>query len=219
MDDKHHDEVATPRLNAFKRNLFGRENIVLHTADFTRNKAGFEAMASHDFRLQFFTELQTLIRDLDFKVAACAIKKQEHLKKYGLNALDPYLLSLSLVIERFVFECGSAGGTVVVEARDETLNNALNLAFLDLKIRGTTYVTGTKIQRRVRNSAIRDKKENIAGLQVADVVATPIARHALGKATYPQYCSDGDFFAVVRPKFRQSRDGKFEGMGLVVLPK
>jgi len=88
-------------------------------------------MASHDFRVRFFEELQASIMALNFKVVACVVRKQDHLKKYGLHAVDPYFLSLSVLIERFIFECGSPGGSVIAEARDATLNNALELAFLD----------------------------------------------------------------------------------------
>ena len=219
MDEEYHRSKASERLAEFKTRLFGNRNIILHTADFTRNKSGFEAMSNHEFRRDFFRALQELIQELEFKIVACVIKKQDHLQKYGLHALDPYLLSLSVLVERFIFECGSTGGTIVAEARNPTLNNALELAFLDLKIRGTTFISATKVQKRIHNFAIREKKDNIAGLQMADVVATPIGRHAMGKATYPHYCTEGDFFFVVKPKFRQSWDGKIEGMGLVILPK
>jgi hypothetical protein len=219
MDAEYHRTTTSERLDSFKMRLFGNREIILHTADFTRNKSGFEAMANHHFRSEFFNALQHMIRELEFKIVACVIKKQDHLQKYGLNALDPYLLSLSVLVERFIFECGSAGGTIVAEARNPTLNNALELAFLDLKIRGTTFVSATKVQKRIHNFTIRQKKDNIAGLQVADVVATPIGRHAMGKTSYPHYCDEGDFFSVVKPKFRQAWDGKIEGMGLVMLPK
>ena len=219
MDEEYHRNIATERLDAFKMRLLGNREIILHTADFTRNKSGFEAMSNHEFRTDFFNALQDVIRGLEFRIVACVIKKEHHLQKYGLNALDPYLLSLSVVVERFIFECGSAGGTIVAEARNPTLNNALDLAFLDLKIRGTTFISATKVQRRIHNFAIRQKKDNIAGLQIADVVATPIGRHAMGKTTYPHYCDQGDFFHVVKPKFRQAWDGKIEGRGLVILPK
>lgn len=219
MDEDYHRTIATERLNAFKMALFGNRKIILHTADFTRNKSGFEAMSTHEFRGRFFNALQVLIQELDFKIVACVIKKQDHLQKYGLNALDPYLLSLSILVERFIFESRSSGGTIVAEARNPTLNNALELAFLDLKIRGTTFISPTKVQKRIHNFAIRQKKDNIAGLQIADVVATPIGRHAIGKSTYSHYCHEGDFFSVLKPKFRQSWDGKIEGMGLVTLPK
>lgn len=219
MDEEYHRTVATERLEAFKSRLFGNRNIILHTADFTRNKSGFEEMSNHEFRRNCFNALQDLIAGLKLKIVACVIKKHDHLQKYGLNALDPYLLSLSILVERFIFECGSAGGTMVAEARNPTLNNALDLAFLDSKIRGTAFISATKVQERIHNFAIRSKRDNVAGLQIADVVATPIGRRAIGKATYAHYCAEGDFFSILRPKFRQSWDGKIEGIGLVILPK
>ncbi len=219
VDENYHNGVATEALNRFKERLFGRCDIILHTVDFTRNQAGYEVMATHDFRVRFFGELHTLIGGLDFKIVACVIRKQEHLKKYGLHAVDPYMLSLSILIERFIFECGSAGGSVVAEARDATLNNALELAFLDLKIRGTNYVSATKVQKRIHGFAIRDKQENITGLQLADVCATPIGRRAIGRSTYPKYSDHGDFYQTVKRKLRCDWKGETEGMGLVVLPK
>jgi Protein of unknown function (DUF3800) len=219
IEEKYHHEVATNALNQFKERLFARRDIILHTLDFTRNQAGYEPIAEHEFRTKFFSELHTLIGELDFKVVACAIQKQDHLKKYGLHAIDPYMLSLSVLIERFIFECDSAGGSVIAEARDTTLNNALELAFLDLKIRGTNYVSATKVQKRIHSFGIRDKQENIAGLQLADVCATPIGRHVLGKSTYPRYSEGGDFFETVKKKLRCDWKGDSAGMGLVVLPK
>jgi len=219
MDSEYHDGAATHALNLFKERLLGNRGVILHTLAFTRNQAGFERMVDHEYRQGFFNGLEVLVRDMEFKIVACAIKKQDHLVKYGLNALDPYLLSLSLLIERFTYEFGSAGGTVVAESRDQTLNNALELAFLDLKIRGTKYVSASKIANRIRNFAIRNKSENVAGLQLADIIATPIARHVLGKPTYPRYSEQGDFYSVIASKFRRDRFGRAEGMGLVVLPK
>src|SRR5260370_27719274 len=218
IDENYQNERATDALNRFKEQLFGRRDIILHTADFTRNQAGFEAMTAHDFRVRFFGEPGTMIGALNFKVVACVTQKQEHLKKYGLHAVDPYMLSLSILIERFIFECGSAGGSVVAEARDATLNNALELAFLDLKIRGTNYVSATKVQKRIHGFAIRDKQENITRLQLADVCATPIGRRAIGRSTYPKYSDHGDFYQTVQRKLRGDCKGETEGIGLVVLP-
>jgi len=218
LEPEDHDAAAN-RLNDFKRDLFGTTDIVLHTADFTRKSAGFERMAEHGFRLAFFRELELLIAGATFKIVACVIRKKEHLKRYGFNALDPYILALSILVERFIFECGVDGGTIVAEARDATLNHALELAFLDLKIRGTNYLPAARVEKRIHNFTIRDKRENIAGLQLADVVATPIGRNSLGKATYAAYCSEGDFFTTVRRKFRRGYDGRIERTGLVVLPE
>lgn len=219
MDEEYHKAVVTPRLNEFVFDLFGRKGVVLHTLEFTRNQKMFGSMASEEFRQKFFDGLELLIRDLDFKIVACVVRKQDHLARYGLNAFDPYMLSLSILVERFIFECGNAGGLIVAESRGDTLNNALELAFLDLKIRGTAFISATKIRQRVHGLSIRDKKEGIAGLQLADIVASPIGRHCIGKRTYPTHCDDGDFYRCVEKRFRRAPDGNYSGMGLVVLPK
>ena len=59
---------------------------------------------------------------------------------------------------------------------------------------------------------LRAKTANIAGLQLADLVVTPIGRKVLGKTIKEDY-------RVVEEKFRRSRNGKVDGYGLIVLPK
>lgn len=90
---------------------------------------------------------------------------------------------------------------------------------MDLKIRGTEYVPATKIRKRIHAFSIRSKKDNLAGLQLADVLATPIGRNVLGKRTYADYSQGGDFFETVKTKLRCSRQGDYLGLGLVILPK
>src|SRR5260370_1202780 len=111
---------------------------------------------------------------------------------HSLDKIDPQYPIF--VLCGVIFECGAAGGSIIVEGRSPTLDNALNLAFLDLKIRGTQYLAATKIAKRIHNFTVRAKKPAIAGLEIADVVATPIGRHVHGKATYPKDATDGDFF-------------------------
>lgn len=84
----------------FKRRLFGRDDLVLHTADITRNRNGFERLKEHAFRERFYRELNNLLRELSFQVVACVIRKDDHLRRYGVAALDPYMLSLDILAER-----------------------------------------------------------------------------------------------------------------------
>ncbi len=65
---------------------------------------------------------------------------------------------------------------------------------------------------RIVGLNLRAKSDNLAGLQLADLVVSPIGRHVLGKP-------EKEDFRVVRDKFRRDRSGKYEGFGLVVLPQ
>ena len=104
VDQTYAEGELSERLNRLKQGLFGRSDIVLHTADFVRNRNGFERMKEPAFRQVVYRELNTLMKSLSYTVVACAIRKDEHLARYGLAALDPYMLSLDILVERFCFE-------------------------------------------------------------------------------------------------------------------
>lgn len=213
--DKEYAEGEMEReLRAFKREIFGREDIILHTADITRNRLGFERMIEPAFREAFYQKLNAVMRRLQYQVVACVIRKDEHLRAYGVAALDPYLLSLDVLVERFCLEVGdvAGGGTIVAERRGPTLDHQLELAWLNLKVQGTRFLQAKAIERRILGLNLRDKTDNVAGLQLADLVVTPIGRYVLGKTIKED-------FEIVKSKLRRSCDGKIEGYGLVVLPR
>lgn len=213
LDEEYANTTLGERLRVFKRDLFGTDDIVLHTADITRNRGGFERMKEPEFRQRFYERLNSLIESLEFKVVACAIRKDEHLEKYGLSAINPYLLSLHVLVERLVFELNAkrTEGTIIAESRGGTLDNELDLAFLNLKIQGTRYIQASEIRRKVRGLVFQEKHRNVAGLQLADLVATPIGRFVVGKEIKED-------FRIVEQKFRTFQ-GKYHGAGLVILPK
>lgn len=214
VDQRYAEGQLEDTLRAFKRRLFGRDDLILHTADITRNRNGFEPLKERAFRERFYQELNALLRGLDFRVVACVIRKNDHLQRYGVAALDPYMLSLDVLVERFCMEIGkmAAGGVIVAERRDPTLDRELDIAWLNLKVQGTRYVPARDIEKRIVGLNLRAKSANVAGLQLADLVVTPIGRKVLGKTVKEDY-------RVVEEKFRRSRTGQVEGYGLIVLPK
>lgn len=204
----------TERLNRFKRDLLGNEEIILHTADMVRNRHGFEKLAQPNFRAQFYGELNALLADLKYQIVACAIRKEAHLDRYGISAIDPYHLSLEVLVERLCYEVGdrTGAGIVVAEKRGRFLDRQLRLTWLLLRSGGTRFVKAVQVANRIRGLALRGKADNVAGLQVADLLVTPIGRTLLGKSSLID-C------AMIQSKFRCNRKGGYDGLGLVVLPK
>lgn len=201
------------RIREFKWDHFGNEDLVLHTADIIRNKNGYEALKDQTTRARFFVDLNTMMRDLDYKVVACAIRKTQHLARYGLSAVDPYMLALELLAERFIFEVEDSHttGLIVAEKRGHPLDQQLDLAWLSLQVRGTGYLNGAKVAAAVSDLVHRPKNANIAGLQMADLVVSCIGRHVLGKPAREDW-------QIVESKFRRDRFGQYRGRGLMILP-
>jgi len=81
LDQDYAEAELTAELNAFKQALFGQTDIVLHTADITRNKNGFENLKDAAFRNRFYAALNTLMRRIRYSVVACAVRKDEHLSR------------------------------------------------------------------------------------------------------------------------------------------
>ncbi len=212
MDKTFAEEELIKQIDEFKLKLFATKDIILHTADITRNRNGFERLIEKAFREKFYQELNKLIQKLQFTVIACVIRKNAHLSRYGLAALDPYFLSLDILVERFCMEIGniSNAGLIIAERRDPTLDH--ELAWLNLKIQGTHYIKAHQIEKRIISLNLQAKYKNIAGLQLADLVVTPIGRYVLGKPIKED-------FKIIQSKFRCNRKGGWQGYGLVVLPK
>lgn len=211
IEQRHLEEVVQPELDRLKRDLFGSERLVLHTADLTRNRRGFESLKDAEVRSRFYQKLNTLMARWEYAVIACVVRKEEHLRRYGVGALDPYLLSLGVVLEGFLFEVGEEEGAVVLERRGYPLDRQLELAWENLKVQGTEHLRGAELARRVTSFTLHPKRENLAGLQLADLVVTPIGRRVLGKRTHED-------FRIIERKFRRVGNS-YKGVGLTVLPE
>ncbi len=172
-------------------------------------------MSDKNFRDEFYQGLNKIIAKADFNLISCIVDKAKHKEKYRALAMDPYTLSLEIIIERFVklLIDSKEKGFIIAESRGQQLDNELNLAFLDLKIRGTRFLRPKDIVENIDGFNIKKKDENVAGLQLVDSLVTPIGRRYLQrKNVYLNY-------DVIKDKFRKIECGRYKGYGLVIVPK
>lgn len=211
VDRDYARDVIAPRLRTFKQTYFDRE-IVLHTADIARARNGYEMLKDPQIRAAFMADLNMLMRDLEYEVVACAIRKDLHLERHGPDADDPYLLSLHVLVEHF---CGALGdgansGFICAEKRGEVLDRELERAWVSLLRAGTGDVSGHDIDAKIVDLGLKDKGLDIAGLELADLVVSPIGRVLIGKPPREDW-------HIVERKLRR-RDGEYRGFGLIELP-
>jgi len=134
-------------------------------------------------------------RAIIYQVLACAIRKDAHVARYGKNAADPYLYAMDVLIERFCWVMGGKldAGFIYAEKRNPTLDRGLVQAWEMLRTsdRGTGFVSPMHIEERIVGLDLRDKKPNLVGMQLADLVVTPIGRHVLGTPGKPEQVQRG----------------------------
>ena len=71
----------------------------------------------------------------------------------------------------------------------------LELSYLRTKVTGTEYYRGAEIAEKVKTFELLDKRQNISGLQLADLIVTPIGRNVMGKVAKPEG-NEVPFFSV-----------------------
>jgi hypothetical protein len=212
LDRAYARTVVAQRLRQLKEDFFDDPDLILHTADIVRAKNGFEALKDPALPSAFNEALNATMRELEYTVVACVIKKDAHLAKHGKYAADPYHYSLDLLVERFCKELGNApdGGFICAEKRGVELDRALDEAWARLIREGTGFVSAKHIDERIVDLGLKDKRLNIAGLQLADLVVSPIARAVMGKPTREDW-------EIVKGKFRRA-GRRYAGYGLVIRP-
>jgi hypothetical protein len=210
-------EVIAPAMQQFKMKHFGRDDVILHTVDIGRGRGDYGFLADPPRRADFFADLNTMLQELDYKVVACVIRKDKLVAKYGAYAVDPYTYSLEVLVERFCKELGEEvdNGFICAEKRNPGHDRDLVAAWEELLTNGlgTGYVTSRAIDRKIVGLDLKDKKPNIAGMQLADLVITPIGRHVAGMPPKPNEVQ----WTVVESKLRRV-GGTYWGRGLVILP-
>jgi len=67
----------------------------------------------------------------------------------------------------------------IAEARGKQEDNALRASFQKLLTEGTYYNNATRFNKLNSPISFRSKRDNICGIQIADLCAYPTARHVL----------------------------------------
>jgi hypothetical protein len=197
-------------MSTIKEHFWRRKKVILHSRDIRKCEKEFQVLFDINVKQKFYKRINSMINAGDYTIIASAIHKDKHIKKYGKLAQNIYEISLSFVIERAMFalddkQVQSDSLKIIIEKRGKTEDNKLKDYFNKLLQRGTGYIDKNRMLRHNLEIEFRDKKENIEGLQLADLLAYPIARYVLDKQrANPAY-------DLLEAKFYY-RDGKNYGL-------
>jgi hypothetical protein len=127
--------------------------------------------------------LLRIVLETDFTVITVVLDKQKHAEQYKEWRYDPYHYCMSVLLERYVLYLDKKGlrGDMLAESRDGKENMRLKRAFRQLDENGTQYIAQKKISKVLTSKEIKIKLKtnNIAGLQLADLLAHPSRREVL----------------------------------------
>lgn len=222
------DLVVFPKLEDIKRRYFGShpdEPIVLHRKELVNKRPPFDALRIPQVEHNFNHELLSLLRELDYAVFTAVIDKLQHREQYQVWRHDPYHYCLLVLVERYVrwLQRSNGVGDVMAESRGGKEDRRLKDSFERVYDSGSQFVARQHFARQLtsRQLKVKPKANNIAGLQIADLIAHPSFRATL--ARHEQQALPLNFGGKIAEileslKYDRDRRGTIEGWGRKWLP-
>jgi hypothetical protein len=204
------------RINSFKKKCFQTTEVILHSREIRKCEGAFQILFDLQVKEKFYRDLNQILEAGQYCLIGAGIQKEEHIKKYGKGAKDPYALSLSFILERLIFYLDKidklANVGIFVEERGKNEDQMLLAHFNSILDRGTFFVQSDRFKSKIRRFSFHSKKDNIIGLQLADLCAYPLARHLLNpKEPYIP-------FKIIEDKIYCIKKGSYKGWGLKLFP-
>lgn len=172
------------QFNQIKNEIWKSEHVIFHSRDIRKCEKEFKYLFDLDLKARFYEMLDKVISTGDYTIVSSAILKENYIRKYGRLSDDVYEISLSFIIERAIFYLDDLKRKdvtldIIIEKRGSKEDLKLKEHFQRILARGTGYVTPDRLNAYGVQIFFKSKRENINGLQLADLIAYPIARHVL----------------------------------------
>ncbi|MFQ5706146.1 MAG: DUF3800 domain-containing protein [bacterium] len=201
--------------------------VVLHREDMTNARGPFKNFRDKKQRKAWDTDLLKVIQEADYRVVAVVIDKQALRASYGDAVAHPYHLGLGFLLQRFAGYLNHINrmGDVMAESRGGVEDRLLKESYNRVFQHGVWATDAHYFQSALTSKELKlnQKKANIAGLQLSDLLGHPVKQWVLRQNNLIK--KDLAPFAkrlmsIVKNKFnRQLYENRIEGYGWVIYPK
>ena len=202
------------------------EPVILHREDIVNRRRCFWRLRNPEVTEEFDRALIALLGEAQYTVVAIVIDKLRLQENYETPA-HPYHLAMGFLLQRY---CGYLNhvnrvGDVMAESRGGRENRLLVDSFERVYERGAWRIRAPFFQQALtsRRLKIEQKRANIAGLQLADLIAHTARKAILvekGRSQQALSLFETRLMAAIERKFnRHLYDGRVEGYGKVLFPK
>jgi Protein of unknown function (DUF3800) len=218
-----------PSLNAIKADLFNHDPdapLIFHRKDIMGGKGAFGPIRTDEnFRASFDERILDVYQNAPYKVITALIDKLWMARQDHWVQTHPYHYLMGILTEKYVqfLERRRAIGDIMPESR-QNKDTLLQAAYDDVRANGLRYVERERISASLPGSKLkfRKKSDNIAGLQLSDMLAHP--SHMFVREKMGHDVNRGPFCRQVceilwNLKYdRSPYNGKIKGYGYKHLP-
>ena len=210
----HYDTTVRPGLEQLKRDHFSYDPDsppILVRSHLVRSRGPFWRLRDPQRRAAWGEALIEFLSGLNINVYTVVMDKQAHFEKYGAASFNPYAYSLRVLLNRIrgllVNYKGGATADVMAEARGRREDAQLLREYEEFRQYGDERRTGAEVTATYPDiMQFRRKDQNIAGLQIADLLAYPQKMDIVRRNQRPMHAELSSFSnelnAAIDPKIR-----------------
>lgn len=228
LEIEYDSTVVAPAIEELKRTYFVSNStspIILHRKELMNKNYPFESLRDPITEKLFNKSLLDLLQNLDYAVITVIIDKLEHNRHFHRWQFDPYHYCLTAMVESYVLwlQKQKAEGDVIAESRGKQDDQRLKASFERIYVGGSDYVESDIFASHLtsRQLKVKTKISNVAGLQLADLIAHPSFRSALAHREHRHFPSTfGSKIEEIleSSKYVRSYGGQIDGYGRKWLP-
>lgn len=211
--DYYHNEVEK-KLDELKIKYFGNRDVILRSYDIRKQKREFKSLVDITKRTAFYQDLDQFIEKMDFKVISAVIHKNK-LKDSYRTPDSPYDLCFKFIMERICMYIGRKSEKAIMrmESRETHNDKVLAEVYENFKSKGNTMLPPEEVREKLIDLSFNQKSQNVAGHQIADLIAYPIGTHIF------QPDRNNPAFKVIEAKFHTKPNTKtYLNYGLKLFP-
>ena len=229
FSSEHNQKYLSPKWEEL-RSVFTQDvdfPTVFHYVDVVGGKNEFSKLSDQTTKETFNQKYLEVLRDADYTLCCVVLDKKSHNETYGTSAMHPYHYCLNVLLERYVkFLSGkNASGDVIAEARGGKEDELLRSEFSRFYENGTSFLESEVVQRRLSSKKLKlkTKEARICGLELADMLATPMKFLTLKKHGLLENLSDNFTKTVLETIYCKVRknplNGSVKGYGIKLIGK
>ena len=228
MKVSHARDYLVPAFDRIKADIFEQDPdrpICFHRVDIRNCRGPFEPLANAEVREEFDRRLLQVMSDADYRVITALVDKQWMTDQVHWQQTHPYHFLMEVIVEKYAqfLRRMDSIGDIMPEARGNNQDKALQLEFDGHRTNGTRFADAKLTSARIPSSSLkfRTKKDNIAGLQLCDLIAHPshftIRQNLQHKVHLGAFCEKVSEM-LVKQKYDRSYNGNVRGYGFKHIP-
>ena len=195
----HYFDHVTPKLKQLKEEFFGHADLILHESDMRRKTGVFSILRDSNTHKRWMVQLLRWIDDSNVSVISACIDKIALTRRYA-HPFDPYDLAIRFCLERtrqFLAVNNQIGRPtqVIFESRGKKHDQAAQLEFQQILTQANPL--GHHLPDFTHyplESLFIPKKANLAGHQLCDLLARPLAKWSFNPDSHQRPMQ------IIRPK-------------------